>query len=323
MLVISGGKMKVGIIGAGNIARTLTKTMQQMKDVEVYAISSRSKEKAEEFRREFSLAKAYGSYEELVNDDEVELVYIATPHSHHYEHMKLCLEHKKPVLCEKAFTFNSEEAREIAELAREKQVYVAEAIWTRYMPSRKIIDEVISSGIVGKISMMTCNLAYDIDDKERIIRPELAGGALLDLGVYGLNFIIMHFGKDIERMNVSVVKTETEVDGKLNISLIYKNGFMAVSTHGIYGCSDKKGVFYGEKGYIVVNNINNPASIDVFDDKNELIKHISFPEKISGYEYQITEAVNCIREGKLESSSMPLSESVYMMELMDEVKSRF
>nr|WP_315100861.1 Gfo/Idh/MocA family oxidoreductase [uncultured Catonella sp.] len=315
--------MKVGIIGAGNIAKTLTKTMQQMKDVEVYAISSRSKEKAEEFRREFSLFKDYGSYEELVNDEEVEMVYIATPHSHHYEHMKLCIEHKKAVLCEKAFTFNSEEAREIAELAREKQVYVAEAIWTRYMPSRKIIDEVISSGIVGKISMMTCNLAYDIDDKERIIRPELAGGALLDLGVYGLNFIVMHFGKNIERMDVSVVKTETGVDGKLNISLIYKDKFMAVSTHGIYGCSDKKGIFYGEKGYIVVNNINNPESIDVFDDKNELIKHISFPEKISGYEYQITETVNCIREGKLESSSMPLSESVYMMELMDEIKKKF
>lgn len=315
--------MKVGIIGAGNIAKTLTKTMQQMKDVEVYAISSRSKEKAEEFRREFSLFKAYGSYEELVNDEEVEMVYIATPHSHHYEHMKLCIEHKKAVLCEKAFTFNSEEARGIAELAREKQVYVAEAIWTRYMPSRKIIDEVISSGIVGKISMMTCNLAYDIDDKERIIRPELAGGALLDLGVYGLNFIVMHFGKNIERMDVSVVKTETGVDGKLNISLIYKDKFMAVSTHGIYGCSDKKGIFYGEKGYIVVNNINNPESIDVFDDKNELIKHISFPEKISGYEYQITETVNCIREGKLESSSMPLSESVYMMELMDEIKRKF
>lgn len=315
--------MKVGIIGAGNIAKTLTKTMQQMKDVEVYAISSRSKEKVEEFRREFSLFKAYGSYEELVNDEEVEMVYIATPHSHHYEHMKLCIEHKKAVLCEKAFTFNSEEAREIAELAKEKQVYVAEAIWTRYMPSRKIIDEVISSGIVGKISMMTCNLAYDIDDKERIIRPELAGGALLDLGVYGLNFIVMHFGKNIERMDVSVVKTETGVDGKLNISLIYKDKFMAVSTHGIYGCSDKKGIFYGEKGYIVVNNINNPESIDVFDDKNELIKHISFPEKISGYEYQITETVNCIREGKLESSSMPLSESVYMMELMDEIKRKF
>ena len=315
--------MKVGIIGAGNIAKTLTKTMQQMKDVEVYAISSRSKEKAEEFRREFSLFKAYGSYEELVNDEEVEMVYIATPHSRHYEHMKLCIEHKKAVLCEKAFTFNSEEARGIAELAREKQVYVAEAIWTRYMPSRKIIDEVISSGIVGKISMMTCNLAYDIDDKERIIRPELAGGALLDRGVYGLNFIVMHFGKNIERMDVSVVKTETGVDGKLNISLIYKDKFMAVSTHGIYGCSDKKGIFYGEKGYIVVNNINNPESIDVFDDKNELIKHISFPEKISGYEYQITETVNCIREGKLESSSMPLSESVYMMELMDEIKRKF
>lgn len=315
--------MKVGIIGAGNIARSLAKTMQQMEKVEVYAIASRSPERAEEFKNEFSLTKAYGSYEELVNDDEVELVYIATPHSHHYEHMKLCIEHKKAVLCEKAFTFTGEEARKIAKIARENKVYVAEAIWTRYMPSRKIIDEVLHSGIVGKISMMTCNLAYDIDDKERIIRPELAGGALLDIGIYGLNFIVMHCGKDIERVDISVVKTETGVDGKLNMSIIFKDGFMAVSTHGIYGCSDRKGIFYGERGYIVVNNINNPESIDVFDDKSQLIKHISFPEKISGYEYQVAEAAKCIREGKLESNSMPLSESVYMMELMDEVKEKF
>lgn len=315
--------MKIGIIGAGAIARTLTKTMKQMKEVEVYAISSRSKERAEKFQREFSLPEAYGSYEELVNDEEVELVYIATPHSHHYEHMKLCIEHRKAVLCEKAFTFNSEEAKKIAKLAKEYQVYVAEAIWTRYMPARKIIDEAIHSGIVGKISMMTCNLAYDIDDKERITSPELAGGALLDIGVYGLNFIVMHCGKDIERMDVSVVKTETGVDGKLNMSLIFKDGFMAVSTHGIYGCSDRKGVFYGENGYIVVNNINNPESIDIFDDKDRLIKHISFPEKISGYEYQVEEAVSCIKEGKLESFSMPLSESIYMMELMDEVRNKF
>ena len=116
--------MKVGIIGAGNIARSLAKTMQQMEEVEVYAIASRSPERAEKFKNEFSLTKAYGSYEELVNDDEVELVYIATPHSHHYEHMKLCIEHKKAVLCEKAFTFTGEEAREIAKIARENKVYV-------------------------------------------------------------------------------------------------------------------------------------------------------------------------------------------------------
>lgn len=315
--------MKVGIIGAGRIARTLAQTMKQMEEVEVYAIASRSLERAEAFREEFSLSKAYGSYEELVKDEAVELVYIATPHSHHFEHMKLCVMNNKAVLCEKAFTFTGEEAREIAELARKHRVFVAEAIWTRYMPARKIIDETIHSGIVGKISMMTCNLAYDIDDKERLMKPELAGGALLDIGVYGLNFITMHRGKDIERMDVSVVKTETGVDGRLNISLIFKDGFMAVSTHGIYGISDRKGVFYGENGYIVVNNINNPESIDIFDREDKKVKHISFPEKINGYEYQILEAVSCIREGKLEADSMPLSESIYMMELMDEVKKKF
>ena len=143
------------------------------------------------------------SYEALCEDPEVELVYIATPHSCHYENMELCIRHKKPVLCEKAFTMNAGEARKIMELAEQEQVFAAEAIWTRYMPSRQMIREVVDSGIIGKVSVLTANLSYPISGKERIMRPELAGGALLDIGVYGLNFALMHFGTDIERMESS------------------------------------------------------------------------------------------------------------------------
>ena len=279
--------MKIGILGAGNIAGILAKTMAQMPEAECYAIAARSLDRAEDFRNKYGFQKAYGSYEEMLQDEQVELVYIATPHSHHYEHMKLCISYGKPILCEKAFTMNSVQAKEIVKLAKEKGIYVAEAIWTRYMPSRQIINEVIESGILGQVSMLTANLSYDIDSKERIIRPELAGGALLDVGVYTLNFALMHFGNKIDKVESSVMKTQTGVDGMETITLFYQDGRMASLTAGIYGRSDRKGIIYGEKGYLIVENINNPQSVRVYDTDDKLIREYELPEQISGYEYEI------------------------------------
>lgn len=309
--------MRIGIIGAGWIAGVMADTINRMQDSVLYAISARNMERAQKFADKYGAEKAYGSYEDMLCDDNVELVYIATPHSHHYEHMKMCIEHHKPVLCEKAFTMNATQAREIKKLAQDKNVYVAEAIWTRYMPSRKMIDEALASGIIGKPCIVTCNLAYDIDGKERIMSPCLAGGALLDVGVYGLNFITMHLGKDIERIESSVMMTDTGIDGQECITLMFKNKIMAVTTHSIFGRSDRKGIIYGEKGYIVVENINNPQEINIYDTSDKLIKHMDVPLQISGYEYEVMEAEECIRKGRIESSSMPLDESIYMMDMMD------
>ena len=201
--------MNSAFLGAGRIAHVLAKTMVQMEEVTLYAVAARDLDRAESFAAEYGFSKAYGSYEEMLSDPAVELVYIATPHSHHFEHMKLCIDHGKAVLCEKSFTLNASQARQIAALAREKGVYVAEAIWTRYMPSRRIINEVLSSGVIGNISTLTCNLSYPVTYKPRIVRPELAGGALLDVGIYGLNFALMHFGDDILRTDSSVRFTDT------------------------------------------------------------------------------------------------------------------
>ena len=312
--------MKAAILGAGGIARSMARTLNGMEDATLYAIGSRNIQKAEIFKEEFGAVKAYGSYEDLVQDPEVDLVYIATPHSHHFEHMKLCIEHGKNVLCEKAFTANAEQARKIAALAREKKVFTAEAIWTRYMPSRRMIDEVLSSGIVGKISMATCNLSYDIDGNARITDPALAGGALLDVGVYGLNFFAMHLGHGIEKMDSSVRMTERGVDERESITLHYDNGILATTCHGIYGRSDRLGIFYCEKGYIVVHNINNPQSIDVYDDRDALVQHLDVPKQITGYEYEVQECRRMIEEGRIESESMPLDESIAMMEMMDRLR---
>lgn len=312
--------MKIGIIGAGSIARIIPDTCSKLEDAEAYAVASRSLEKAENFAREHNIPKAYGSYQELVKDPLVDLVYIATPHSHHYEHMKLCIENGKPVLCEKAFTMNAGQAREILKLAAEKKLYVAEAIWTRYMPSRKIIDEVVASGIVGKITSLTANLSYAISKKERLIRPELAGGALLDVGIYPVNFALMHFGKDFDRVECSAQLTDTGVDGFNSITIYYKDGRTALLSSGLYSRSDRKGIFWGEKGYIVVENINNPNSIKVFDSQDVLIKTISIPQQITGYEYEIMEAASQINSGKTESLSMPLSETLFVMDFLDGIR---
>lgn len=315
--------MKVGFLGTGRIAATLAETFAQIDGIELYAAASRSLDKAKEFAKKHGFAKAYGSYAELAEDAEVEFVYIATPHSRHYEDMRLCVEHGKAVLCEKAFTMNSWQAKKIAELAKVKGVFVTEAIWTRYMPSRKLINDVIASGIIGKPSTLTANLSYVIAHKPRIVTPELAGGALLDVGVYGLNFAFMHFGTEIERIETSVQFTDTGVDGQETITLFYKDGRMAVLTHGIYARSDRKGIIYGDKGYIVVENINNPQSISVFDTDDNLVKRIDVPEQISGYEYQILESMEAIRNHKTESDSMPISDSIYVMEVMDNIRKKW
>ncbi len=315
--------MKIGILGTGNIVNSITATLKKMRNMECYAIASRTQERAEQAAREFGFEVAYGTYEELVADPAVELVYIATPHSRHYEDMKLCIAARKPVLCEKAFTMNSTQAKEIKALAKEAGVYVAEAIWTRYMPSRQLINETLASGIIGKVCTLTANLSYTISGNYRIVAPELAGGALLDVGVYGINFALMHFGEEIKRMESSVQMTDTGVDGMESITLHYKDGRMAVLTHGIYGRSDRKGIFYGNEGYMVVENINNPQSISVYDQGDNLIKFIAVPEQISGYEYQFIEAERCIAEGKIESSSMPLDDSITVMEVMDGLRKQW
>ena len=315
--------MRIGILGAGNIAGVLAKTIAEMDGVERYAIASRTKEKAEAFAKEFGFKVSYGSYQELVKDPMVELVYIATPHSNHYEDMKLCIANGKPVLCEKAFTMNAAQAREIAELAAKENVYVTEAIWTRYMPSRKLINDILASGIIGRAATITANLSYVIYKKPRIILPELAGGALLDIGVYGLNFALMHFGTEIDRIESSVQMTDTGVDGAESITIFYKDGKMAVLNHSIYCRSDRKGIIHGDKGYMVVENINNPNKIAIYDKDDKLIKEVMVPEQISGYEYQVLESMQCLAEGRTESESMPIADSIFVMEILDGIRAKW
>ena len=144
-----GEHMNIGIMGAGNIGGTMAGTIAKIQDVTCYGIASRELQKAEQFAAKFGVTRAYGSYEEMLADPMIELGYVATPHSQHYENMMLCIEYGKPVLCEKAFTVNAKQAREVLDFAKEKNVFVTEAMWTRYMPMRNTITEVLASKIIG------------------------------------------------------------------------------------------------------------------------------------------------------------------------------
>lgn len=312
--------MKLGILGTGYIAEMVAPALAALPEITCYAAASRTPGKAEAFAREHGFEKACTSYEEMLSDPEVELVYVATPHSHHFEHMMLCLEYGKHVICEKAFTLNARQAEAVFAAAKQKGLYVAEAIWTRYMPSRQMLNELLCSGIIGKPNTLTANLSYPISGVRRIYDPALAGGALLDIGVYGLNFALMHFGGDIVRVESSVSKMETGVDGMETITLFYRDGRMAVLTHSVYCRSDRMGCIHGDKGYVVVENINNPQSIRVFDLQDRLLARYDVPEQINGYEYEFREAVRCIGEGKTQPDSMPHGDTLEVMELMDSLR---
>ncbi len=318
--------MNVAIIGAGAIARNMCATIRGMKElgrpVELYAIASRSLEKAEAFAREQGVLKAYGSYEAMLADPEVDLVYIATPHSHHAEQMKLCIQYGKAILCEKAFTANLKQAEEVLALAREKGVYVAEGIWPRYMPSRWIINDLLAEGVIGEPKMLYSNLCYAIEHKERITHPELAGGALLDLGVYVLNFASMVFGDDIVRINSTVELMETGVDRTETITIKYRDGRMSQLMASTAFNSDRRCVVYGTKGYLTVDNVNNPAWIEIFDkdDRVNPIRRIDMPKQITGFEYEVEACLRDLQAGNLEPREMPHEETKMMMKQMDALR---
>ena len=207
-------KLNIGILGAGKIAAKMANTVAAMQgaDVQVLAVASRELPRAQAFAAAHHVPRAYGSYEAMLADADVQLVYVATPHSHHARHTALCLAAGKHVLCEKAFTVNEAQARRVTAMAKEKGLLLAEAIWTRYMPSRELIASIIASGELGRVHSLQANLGYPIWEVERMRSPQLAGGTLLDLGVYPINFALMAFGDDAVDITGEARLLDTGVD---------------------------------------------------------------------------------------------------------------
>ena len=259
----------------------------------------------------------------MIADPDVDLVYVGTPHSHHYDVTREALLADKPCLVEKAFMANARQTRQIIDLAHERGVFLAEAIWTRYQPAVGIVRGLIAEGRIGTPHLITATLGYSMGDKPRIMRPDLCGGALLDLGVYALNFVRMFTDSDILSIDGTCVKSTTGMDLTNAITIIFKDGVLANVQSSAQCVGDNIGVIAGTQGNLIIDNINNPQTITVNGPDRTFIETIRVPQQITGYEYQFLACREALAEGRLEPPSMPHAETLYIMELMDELRRKW
>jgi predicted dehydrogenase len=313
--------LNLGIIGTGAIASTMAQTVNQMDEVNLYAVASRTEKKASDFATQYGAEKYYASYAKLAEDDNIDLVYIATPHSEHYENMKLCIENGRNVLCEKAFTINAKQAKEIAELAKKKDVFLSEAMWTRYQPLANKLKELIDSNSIGHITMISSNMHFPMMGKERLWNPRLAGGALLDVGIYPLTISSMVMGDDIEEIVAKGKITDLKMDESAAAIVRYKNGKIATATWGMSAISDCRAAIYGSGGILVVTGVNRIHTIEQYDTEwNCVSKYTADESEITGYEFEVRACREAILNGKKETDVMPVEKTVFMMELMDDIR---
>lgn len=321
--MIQNGILRVGIIGTGWIAEKAAITLNGLTECEAYAVGSRTLEKAEAFANKWNIVKAYGSYGELIADPDVDLIYVGTPHSHHYDVTREALLAGKPCLVEKAFMANARQTEEILAIAHEQKVFLAEAIWTRYQPVVKIVRDLISSGRIGTPRLVTATLGYSMGDKPRIMRPDLCGGALLDLGVYALNFVRMFFPADIVSIDSQCVKSKTGMDLTNAITLVLEDGVLCNLQSSAACVGDNIGVIAGTEGNLIIDNINNPQKITVNGPNRTFVETIQVPQQITGYEYQFLACREALMEGLLEPREMPHDETLYIMQLMDGLRQKW
>lgn len=315
--------MNVGIIGTGWIAAKAALTLNGMTDCKAYAVGSRKLATAKAFAVQWNIPKAYGSYQELIADPDVDLLYIGTPHSHHYDVTREAIMAGKPCLVEKAFMANARQTKEILDLARERGVFLAEAIWTRYQPAVGIVRQLIADGRIGTPRLITATLGYSMGQKERIFRPDLCGGALLDLGVYVLNCVRMFTDSDIQTIDGYCVKSDTGMDLTNTITLVLSDGIVANVQSSAQCVGDNIGVIAGTEGNIIIDNVNNPQTITVNGPDRTFVETIRVPQQITGYEYQFTACRKALKEGLLEPREMPHAEVLYIMQLMDGLRKKW
>lgn len=317
--------MKVGIIGAGFMAERMSKTLQHMEGFELYAIASSSREKAERFVKEFGWQKTYQVYEDLMNDPEVELVYIAQPTRFHPSLTKQAILHKKPVLCEKPICINEEQTRELVELARKEKVFLAEALWTNFQPSRKLIDDVLQSGELGDLIDVDIYFRNNVSvlHADRFDDPGMGAGALMEMGSYTIGACMLsHLGYE----GVHLVDTQIEwlpsgLDKVSRLVYEYDNGLKVKIVNDV-ACPvpEKYYQFNGTRAVLRVEGTSNPQKIQVLGLDGELIRDIPVPAQITGYEYQWEGCKRAIEAGKLEPDEVPLDEVLASIHKMDEVR---
>ncbi|MCI5745042.1 MAG: Gfo/Idh/MocA family oxidoreductase [Erysipelotrichaceae bacterium] len=312
--------MNIGIIGAGHIAIKMANTINSLKDFTCYAIASRSLNKAIDFKEKYHFIKAYGSYEELLKDDNVDFVYIATPHSLHYEQMKLCLEYKKNVLCEKILTTSYKDTKEIYSLFEKENLLLLEALWTSFMPSRKVINDLINSKIIGDLTSVFAFFETNLMHKERVVKKELGGGALFDIGLYPITFIFRTLGFNYDYFNVDNIEYENEVDVKETITFYHKDiKAKAIVDAKINGRRDV--VIKGNNGTIYIDNVTNPSIITIKDISDNIIKQLDLTPKYGGFEYELLSFKEAMDNKEFDHKLWSHQDSMKLSIVLDEILS--
>ncbi|MBP3506629.1 MAG: Gfo/Idh/MocA family oxidoreductase [Lachnospiraceae bacterium] len=311
---------KIGIIGAGHMSERMADTIRQMPEAELYAVASREEEKAKAFAVKYGATTYYGSYEALMEDDAVQLIYIATPNHLHYEQARACIRHGKPVLLEKPFALNERQAQALIDLAEMHQVFLCEAMWVRFMPLMVRLQKDLEQGRIGEVTSVTADIGYDLKEKERVNRLDMGGGALLDIGLYPITFALQILGKEIDNISTSMVRMNSGVDAQEVVNLVYMNGAMASLYATMLSNTDRQGKIYGTEGYILVEDINNYARYQIFDAKGNLVETVERPAQISGLEYEVQACIHAIQSKKLECPQMTHVDTLFLMRVLDTVR---
>ena len=310
--------MRFGIIGLGRIAKKFAETLNKMDGVELYAVASRDIIKAEEFKREFNANVAYGSYEELYEDKNIDCIYIATPNSMHYKNAMDALTHGKNVICEKPFTINPSEAKELYNYAKEHKLFIMEALWIEFLPAYKRIKEIIKNGEIGNVKEVRVSYGFSItpDRRERKFISSLGGGALLDIGIYNLALIDLILDGRPLSINSCYRLNEYKTDEWSRVELIYSNA-KAIMTTAIGEDLKREAYIIGDKGMLYIPDFQQNQEFMVNDVSYK------YPFKINGFEYQIEEAINCINEKMCESNIYGASNSIKVQEILFDIRKSF
>ena len=310
--------LRWGILSTGVIAKNFAETARRMGGVELTAVASRSAQSAETFGEAYGIPKRYASYEALAADPEVDIVYVATPHSRHYADMKLLIGAGKHILCEKSFTTDAAQAVEVLRMARERGVFVMEAFWTKLIPVYREVERLIAEGAIGEVRSVTAQYGYTTGREARKFDAALAGGTLLDIGVYAIGFACMMLGYSFDDVLSQLILNDAGTDATDAI-LLRRGRAVAQLTCGIGFNMPTHGAVYGTKGHIDIPEFKNPERVTLFVD-GEAPRVIEHPFEVNGYEYEIREAERCVSEGKLQSGLMTWEQTVSVMRIMDEVR---
>ncbi len=314
-------KYKWGIIGLGHIAESFAKGLTVLENAELYAVASRQQEKANSFASKYNAKIAYGSYEDIVNDKDVDVIYIATPHNVHFENALMCLENKKAILCEKPLTVNTKQTDKLILTAVKNNTFLMEALWTRFLPKINKAIEIIDSGVIGNTSYLRADFGFNAPylPQGRLFNPDLAGGALLDVGIYTIFYALQFFGYP-DKITAHAKIGETGVDENCSIHLEYKDGKVAQLFCTIIAETPMTVDIAGTKAHLTVEKpLYAPSDIHI-NNKESQFTHFKIDHIGNGYNYEAMEVMQCLEEGKLQSDKISWEFSRNSMKIMDEVR---